>query len=188
MKRLGRMARVPEFWVFVVAIIFVVVGHVITESANFWILIAFITFSLGFGRAAWRRIKQVLDDRADKIRRELEEAQHLKEEAQALLADYERKRAAAEEEAREMVEHARAEAERQAERARTVLEETMQRHAAAAEQRIARAEDEAMREVRQLAATLAVQAARQLIQESMDESRADSMVEESIKEVRAKLH
>jgi F-type H+-transporting ATPase subunit b len=92
------------------------------------------------------------------------------------------------EEARQMVEHAKVEAERHAAEARVALEESMNRRAELAEQRIARAEEEAMREVRQMAAALAVQAARRLIGETIDDQRADQMVEQSIQEVRDRLH
>ncbi len=183
-----RMVRKPEFWVIVAACVFVVVGSQITESANFWILIAFITFFGAFGRAAYKKVTEILDKRAERIKNELDEAAALRAEAQALLAEHERKRQEAEEEARQMVEHAKAEAERHAAEARAALEETMKRRAALAEQRIARAEEEAMREVRQTAAVLAIEAARRLMSETIDEDRANRMIEESIQEVRDRLN
>jgi F-type H+-transporting ATPase subunit b len=188
MSGLKRLAKVPEFWLFLIGVVFAAVGSFVSESANFWILIAFITFMAAFGRKAWGAIKTTLDGRADKIRQELEEAQHLKEEAQSVLADYERKKTAAEEEARQMVEHAKAEAERQAEDAKKALEHSMKRREELAMQRIAQAESEALREVRETAARLAVQATVQLIRENLDKGRADQMIEDSIKEVREKLH
>jgi len=115
-------------------------------SPNTWILVAFIFFVGLFGRKAYAAIGKILDARADKIRSELENATHLREEAQAVLADYERKRQAAEEEAEQMVEHARVEAERQAAAALVALEESMKRRTEMAMQRIARAEEDAMRE------------------------------------------
>ena len=87
-----------------------------------------------------------------------------------------------------MIEHAKAEAERHAAEARAALEETMKRRALLAEQRIARAEEEALREVRQTAAALAIEAARRLIGETVDEARADRMIEDSIQEVRDRLN
>ena len=182
------MVRKPEFWIIVAACVFVVVGSRITEDANFWILIAFITFFGAFGRAAYRKATEVLDRRAERIRNELDEAAALRAEAQALLAEHERKRQEAEEEARRMVEHAKVEAERHAAEARVALEETMKRRAAMAEQRIARAEEEALREVRQTAAALAIEAARRLIGETVDEARADRMIEDSIQQVRDRLN
>ncbi len=188
MGKLKRMAKVPENWLLVAAFAFVIAGSSITQDANFWILIAFVTFFGVFGRKAWAAIKTTLDGRRDKIQAELDEAQRLREEAQSVLADYERKKREAEDEAQKMVEFAKVEAERHANEARRALEETMRRREEAAMQRIQQAEADALREVREMAAGLAVQATAELIRENLDEARSDSMIENSIREVEEKLH
>ncbi len=160
----------------------------ILESANLWILIAFIFFISLFGRKAFKKIVQGLDARAGRIKAELDEAQRLREEAQGVLAEYERKRQAAEDEARQMVAHAKIEAERHAAAARMALEETMNRRTELAMQRISQAEAEAMQEVRDTAAGLAIEAAARLIRDKLDETRANELIDESIKQVREKLH
>ena len=88
-----------------------------------------------------------------------------------------------------MVEHAKAEAERHAAEARAALEETDEapRRARRAAHR-PRGGKRALREVRQTAAVLAIEAARRLMSESIDEDRADRMIEESIQEVRDRLN
>ncbi|MEE8172243.1 MAG: F0F1 ATP synthase subunit B [Alphaproteobacteria bacterium] len=188
MGKLKRMAKVPENWLLVAAFAFVIAGSSITEDANFWILIAFVTFIGVFGRKAWSAIKKALDGRRDKIQADLDEAQRLREEAQGVLAEYERKRREAEDEALQMIEHAKAEAERHADDAKRALEETMRRREEAAMQRIQQAESDALREVRDTAAALAVKATAQLIRENLDEARADAMIERSIREMSEKLH
>ena len=188
MGKLKRMAKVPENWLLVAAFAFVIAGSSITEDANFWILIAFVTFIGVFGRKAWSAIKKALDGRRDKIQADLDEAQRLREEAQGVLAEYERKRREAEDEALQMIEHAKAEAERHADDAKRALEETMRRREETAMQRIQQAESDASREVRETAAALAVKATAQLIRENLDEARADAMIERSIREMSEKLH
>jgi F-type H+-transporting ATPase subunit b len=188
MGKLKRMAKVPENWLLVAAFAFVIAGSSITEDANFWILIAFVTFIGVFGRKAWAAIKNVLDTRAEKIQAELEEAKRLREEAQSVLAEYERKRREAEDEARQMVEHAKVEAERHANDAKQELLDTMRRREEAAMQRIAQAETDALREVRETAATLAVEATARLIRDNLDDARADQMIERSIRELGEKMH
>ena len=142
MGKLQRWAKVPENWLLVAAFAFVIAGSSITQDANFWILIAFLTFFGVFGRKAWNAIKTALDGRRDKIQAELDEAQRLREEAQSVLADYERKKREAEEEATKMLESAKVEAERHANEARRALEETMRRREEAAVMRIQQAEAE----------------------------------------------
>ena len=188
MGKLKRMAKVPENWLLVAAFAFVIAGSSITKDANFWILIAFITFFGVFGRKAWTAIKNVLDTRTEKIQAELEEAKRLREEAQGVLTEYKRKRREAEDEARQMVEHAKIEAERHANDARKALEDTMRRREEAAMQRISQAEADALREVRETAAALAVQATMRLIRENLDDARADQMIERSIHELGEKMH
>jgi len=187
MGKLQRWARVPENWLLVAAFAFVIAGSSITQNANFWILIAFLTFFGVFGRKAWRAIKTTLDSRREKIQSELDEAQRLREEAQSVLADYERKKREAEEEATKMVEFAKVEAERHAKEARRTLEETMRRREEAAMQRIQQAETDALREVREMAASLAAHAAAELIRENLNEASSDAMIENSIREVSDKL-
>jgi len=188
MGKLRRWAKIPENWLLVGAFAFVIAGSSITEDANFWILIAFATFAGVFGRKAWAAIKKTLDGRRDKIQSELDEAQRLREEAQSLLAEYERKQLEAEDEARQMVEHAKVEAERHADNAKQALEETMRRREEAAMQRIQQAETDALREVRETAAALAVEATAQLIRENLDDTLADALIERSIREMDEKLH
>jgi vacuolar-type H+-ATPase subunit H len=81
-------------------------------DATFWALVALIIF---LGIVVYMKvpgmIAKSLDDRADKISNELEEARKLREEAQALLAEYQKKRKEAEKEAAEIVEAAKREAE-----------------------------------------------------------------------------
>ncbi len=188
MGKLQRMAKVPENWLLVAAFAFVIAGSSITEDASFWILIAFATFIGVFGRKAWAAIKKGLDGRRDKIQGELDEAQRLREEAQGVLAEYERKRREAESEATQMIEQAKLDAERHANDAKRALEETMRRREEAALQRIQQAETDALREVRETAASLAVEATAALIRENLDEARADAMIESSIRELGERLH
>jgi hypothetical protein len=82
------------------------------HDTSFWVAIAFIIFVV----LAWRPLKKALvtalDDRTDRIRRDIDEAARLREEAQALLAEYKRKQRDAAAEAEEILRHARTEADR----------------------------------------------------------------------------
>ena len=133
-------------------------------ASEFWVLVPLLIF---FAIVAWKggfkAIGAALDNRAEAIREELDEARRLREEAQALLASYQRKQAEAEEQAAEIVERARRDAEAMATRARAELSERLQRRAAQAESKIANAEAQALAEVQSRAADMAVDAATALI-------------------------
>ncbi|MFQ5983980.1 MAG: F0F1 ATP synthase subunit B [Alphaproteobacteria bacterium] len=159
-----------------------------TVNEEFWVAVAFVVFVAALFRPVGRMITAMLDKRAARIKEELDEAVRLREEAQALLASYQRKQRGALKEAEEILARAREEAERQATRAREELEAELTRRRAQAMDRIARAEAEAVQEVRELAADLALKATRRLIAEKMDAKREAELIDEAIAEIGKKLH
>src|SRR5262245_58469201 len=126
-------------------------------TPEFWVAVSFAVFIgvlIYFG--VHRLIIGALDDRRAKIKAELDEARRLKEEAQALLAEYQRKQGEAEREAAEIVAGAKAEAERLAADAKAKSEDFLARRTKLAEIKIAQAEAQAVADVRNAAAEAAV--------------------------------
>ena len=133
-------------------------------QSEFWVLVpVLLFFALLFWKGAFRGMGNALDARAQAISDELDEARRLREEAQSLLASYQRKQAEAEAQAKDIVEQARRDAENMAVKARADLADRLERRAAQAEAKIASAEAQALSEVRSRAADLAVDAAEDLI-------------------------
>lgn len=128
-----------------------------------------------------------LDSRAERIRAELDEAQRLREEAQTMLAQYQRKLHEGEAQAKAIVEHAQEEAKRLERLAREQLEETMQRRTQQAQDRIAAAESRALQDVRAQAARLSVGATRTLLETHLAGDKAAATMDQAIDEVRRKL-
>ena len=130
----------------------------------------------------------LLDKRADGIKAELEEAKALREEAQSVLASYERKQAEVAEQAEHIVAAAKEEAELAAEQAKVDLEASIARRLAAAGDQIASAEASAVKEVKDRAVSVAVAAAAEVISSKLSASDLSSLTSGAIKEVEAKLH
>ncbi len=130
----------------------------------------------------------MLDSRANQIRSDLDEAKALREEAQSLLASYERKQAEVQEQADRIVETARKDAEAAAEKAREDIKTSVARRLAAAEDQIASAKASAVRDIRDMAVTVAVNAARDVIAKQMSASRQDDLIDAAIAEAGQKLH
>ncbi len=130
----------------------------------------------------------LLDKRADGIRSELDEARALREEAQALLASYERKSREVQDQADRIVAHAREESQLAAEQAKEDLKASIERRLQAAESQIASAEGAAIKEVRDRAATVAVAAAREVVAKQMTAAEANALIDSAIDEVSNKLH
>ena len=130
----------------------------------------------------------LLDKRADGIRAELEEAKALREEAQSVLASYERKQAEVAEQAERIVAAAKEEAELAAEQAKVDLAASIERRLAAAGDQIASAEASAVKEVKDRAVSVAVAAAADVIATKLSSTDLSALTTDAIKEVEAKLH
>jgi F-type H+-transporting ATPase subunit b len=131
---------------------------------------------------------RMLDARADRIRQELDDAKRLREEAQGLLASYERRQKEVEDTAAAIIARAKDEATAAAEQAKKDLAASIERRLKAAGDQIAAAESAAMREVKDRAVTVAVAAARDVIAKSMTAKAASARVDASISEVAARLN
>ena len=159
------------------------------EDATFWALVGLVLF---FALIVYLKVPGMiassLDDRAAAIRDELEVARKLREEAEALLADYKRRAAEAEGEAASIVEHAKREAEALTVEARRRMEEYVTSRTRLAEQKIAQAEQQAVQEVRALSADVAIAAAEKLLAARVKGETAAALVEKAIGDVKSRLN
>ena len=159
------------------------------SDSHFWVGIGTLIF---FGILLYLKvpamITSALDARAAAIAKELEEAQRLRNEAEALLQEYKKKRAQAEGEAATIVSEAKAEAERYAAEARAALNTQIERRGRQAEENIAQAEAQAVAEMRALAADRAIAAAETLLAARLDDKRAADLVKRSLEEIPSKLN
>jgi F-type H+-transporting ATPase subunit b len=154
-----------------------------------WVAVAFVIF-LGVLAylGAHKMIMKSLDDRADRIKAELGEARRLKDEAAELLAEYQRKRQAAEAEAQDIIEGAKAEADRLATEAKGRIEDFVARRTALAETKIAQAEAQATADVRSAAADAAIAAAEKILSAETKGKLAAELIAKGIDDVRKKLN
>jgi F-type H+-transporting ATPase subunit b len=158
-------------------------------DAEFWVAVAFVLFiAVLFKLGAHRVILGALDDRGARITAELEEARRVREEAQALLADYQRRRGEADREAEAIVVAAKAEAERLAAEAKAKVEDFVARRTRLAEAKIAQAEAQALADVRAAAADAAVAAAEKILSETTKGKVGDDLIAKGIRELKAKLN
>ncbi len=158
------------------------------SDATFWTAVAFVIFGLAVGRQVFRAVTTGLDKRAEEIRKELEEAEALRVEAQKMLADHKRKQRDSEKEAEDMLAHAKAESQRMREKAQQDLEADLKRREQVALDKIAQAEANALKEIRSQAVELAVAATAKLLRENLDKATADDLVQSAIDDLDSKLH
>jgi F-type H+-transporting ATPase subunit b len=154
--------------------------HHLLADAEFWVLVAVVIFVALAWKPAARAITGALDARANRIAGELDQARRLRDEAQQLLAEYQRKQREALGEAQEIVAHAKTEAERIAARSARDLEQALERRRRLAEERIAQAEAKAIDEIRAAAVDVAIVAARNVIVEEIDQQRGAALIDGAI--------
>lgn len=159
------------------------------HDAKFWVMIAFLLFMamLVYYRVPGL-IGKLLDDRAEGIRKELDEARRLREEAQQLLADYQRKAREVDEEAKSIILQAKREAESMAAETRKSLADSLERRTRLAEEKIARAEAQAQAEVKSAAVDAALAAAEKILRTKAGGDKAASLIEDSIRELKTQLN
>ncbi len=157
--------------------------------AEFWVAVAFVAFLLILVYyKVPKLIAKALDDRAEAIRKELDEARRLREEAQTLLADYQKKHRNVGQEADAIVEQARREAEAFAHETRASLKDTLERRTRLAEDKIARAEAQAVDEVRASAIDVALAAAEKILREKTAGSGGAALIDQSIRDLKGRLN
>ena len=157
------------------------------SDPTFWVAVSFVLFVVLIAKMVWQKATAALDARADEIRRRLEEAQNLREEAQAAKANYQRLQRDALKEAEAILAHARDEAKRMREEGEAKLEVSLARREQLAVEKIAAAEVKALQDVREQMVDLAIAATRQLIVEHMTGSVRARLVTDAVAEIPTRL-
>ena len=158
-----------------------------TITPDISVAIAFVIFVV---LVAWKGTKKLtagLDQRADAIRKQLDETQNLREEAQAALASYQRQQRDALAAADEIVAQAKADAERLKVQAENVLTATIKRREEQAVERIAQAEATAIKDVRDQAIELAIGVATKIITEKMTKTVQNELVKDASEDLMKKF-
>lgn len=159
------------------------------QDPAFWVALGFIGF---FGILLYFKLPAIigkqLDDRADRIRTELDEAEKLREDAQALFAEYQRRQREAMATAEEIVAKAREDAEIIRKDSEAELQATLTRRGQLAEAKIAQAEEKALAEVQNIAVDVAISAAAKLMGDKLNDDQSNALVDQSIKDLQTQLN
>lgn len=153
------------------------------HDASVWVAISFAIFAIGAFKVGRGRLIGMLDARIDAIRKEIESAESLRVESQELLAQYQRKQRDATKEAAEIIETAQKSAAEIKKKAEKDLDETIKRREQQLQERLERMEEAAIQEIRSTAASLAMAATTEIINNSLDKKTNDNLVDGSIKNI-----
>lgn len=157
-------------------------------NAELWVGVGMLAFLAILWKAgAFRMVGGALDAKAQKIQADLDEAAHIRAEAEALLADINRQRVEADAQAKALIAAAEDQARRLAEDAKAQLEETVANRTRLAERKIEAAQAEAAAQVKAAAIDLAAKAAADVMADQLAGAKSDPLVDKAIGQLAAKL-
>jgi F-type H+-transporting ATPase subunit b len=158
------------------------------QEAEFWVLIAFLIAIVFLVLKTKGMIGASLDARAARIKAEIDEAQKLRDEAQARLAEFQRKQRDALKEAEGIVAQGKAEAERLAAQGARDLEAAIERRRRQAVEKVALEEQKAMTDLRNTAVDVAIAALKRVLAEDLDAARQSALIDDAIAALPPTLH
>ena len=158
------------------------------QNPEFWVGLAFVVIVIAAFRPVMKKVGAGLDERADKIRVQIEEARKLREDAQALLAQYQKKQREAMAEAEAIIAQAKADAARMRTEAEADLVNSIERRKQQALDRIAQSEAQALKDVRNTAVDVALAAAEKLIRENVGPAQQQALADKAIAELPKRLN
>jgi len=157
-------------------------------DATFFVALSFILFVVFVVWAGLpSTIIKSLDNRSKQIKKELDEARILHEEAQKLLATEKRKLEQCDAEVEEILKQASEQAALITEKSNNLLKEEIQRKQKQADLKIAQARDEAIKEVRAKASELSLVIAKEYLKENIDDKIASELIDKSISDLKNNL-
>ncbi len=153
------------------------------EHPTFWVAVSFVLVILVLGRPVGKLVKKMLEKRIENIINRISEAANLKDDAQKLLVEYERKFVNAEIEAGKILQRSQKEIELLKKENLDKLKNDMAIKEKEAENRLTAARNEAMSEIAGLTSELTVKAVRKVISDKLSEKTQNELIEQSIAKI-----
>lgn len=162
--------------------------EMLQHNTTIWVAVSFLVFAFIAVKFGGKKTIGALDKRIAEIKSDIETAERLKNEAQALLLDYQQKQRDAEKTAAGIIAQAKASAKAVQDAAEAELSETMERREAQLAERLKRIEEKAIADIQNHAADLALKATREIVEKTLDDKAATKLVDQSIQSVSKHLN
>ena len=153
---------------------------ILQHDTTAWVAISFLIFLAVAFKLGRKSVLSGLDARIDDVKNEIDGAERLRVEAQELLAQYQRKQRDAEKEANDIIDRAQKQAEQMAQTSEAELEETITRREAQLTDRLKRLEDNAIAQIQNHAAEIAMAATTEIITQTLDSKTNNTLNENTI--------
>ena len=157
-------------------------------DATFWVMISFFAF---IGLLVYfkipQKIKITLDENINNIKKQIDEADKLKEDAKNILTEHEKKISNSKTEVEQMINKANEEAEKNVIKTNEEFHNLMETRKKNAEERIKQLKNQALKDIKNASVKIAIESVEKLIKNSLDKSKLDKIYSSSIEETKLAL-
>ena len=159
-----------------------------TIDATFWVMISFFAFiGLLIYFKIPQKIKINLDENINNIKKQLEEADKLKEDAKNILTENEKKISNSKDEVKQMINKANEEAEKNVIKTNQDFHNLMDSRKKNAEERIKQLKNQVLKDIKNASVKIAIESVEKLIKNSLDKSKLDKIYNSSLEETKLAL-
>ena len=155
----------------------------VTPGLMIWTIVCFLITLFVLKRYAFGPVQKMIDDRRERIRQSLEEADHAREEARQLLEEHRKLLAGARTDADEILGEARRIGEANERRMREELEADRQRRLEETRKQIEAETRRALEQIRLEVVDLSLLAATKVTRKSLDDADQKRLIEEAVGEL-----
>ena len=157
-------------------------------DATFWVAIAFFIF---FGGLVYLKVPQKvnasLTEKINIIKKELKEAERLKNEAKSLLSDYESKLDKSKKESRLIIETAKKESEKNILEKTKKFHELVENKKISTQTKITQMKENALKEIKNISIKISIESVENIIKNSIDKNKLDKLYTNSLQEIKKSL-
>ena len=157
-------------------------------DATFWVAVSFFIFAGGLiYLKVPQKVNSSITTQINKIKKDLEEAEKLKVEAKNLLSDYENKIDKSKKEARDIINTAKKDSEKNILNKTKKFHELLEERKKNAEQKIIQMKENALKDIKNISIKVSVEAVEHLIKNSIDKNKIEKIYTESLDQVKDSL-
>jgi F-type H+-transporting ATPase subunit b len=159
-----------------------------TIDATFWVAISFFIFcgTLIYFKIP-QKINNLLIEKIDEIKKELNNAEKLKDEANKLLSNYENKIDKSKKETKKILDVAKKESEKAIIEKTKKFHQTIEEKKKNVEQKITQMKENALKDIKNISVKIAIESVEKLIKNSIDKSKLENLYTKSLEQTKIAL-
>ncbi len=159
-----------------------------TIDATFWVAISFFIFiGLLLYFKIPKKIKDSLENNINSIKKQIENAEKLKEEAKSILSEQEKKLGNSKKEIKSMIDRANEYSEKNIIEANKEFHNQMENRKKNAEERMRQMKEQAIKDIKNASVEIAISSVEHLLKNSLDKSKLDKIYLSSLEETKLAL-